>query len=51
MARALTMIRSVRLSAVASSFGISVVAHQHIRGWLLASHRAVLHRVLVATNL
>ena len=51
MVRALTMIRSVRLSALASSFGIIVVAHQHLRVMLLASHRAMLHRLLVATNL
>ena len=51
MVRALTMIRSVRLSAVASSFGISVVARQHLRVVLLASRRAMLHRALVATSL
>ena len=52
MVRALTMIRSVRLSAVASSsFGISVVARQHLGVVLLASHRAMLQQVLVATNL
>ena len=52
MVRALTMIRSVRLSAVASSnFGINVVARQHLRVVVLASHRAMLQRALVATNL
>ena len=41
MVRALTMIRSVRLSVVASSFGIGVVAHQHFRVVLQASFSLV----------